>query len=496
MFSRNFASTLVNRNKALSGSTSASNNENIQQLPNQQHQQQQQQQLPSPSKAPQMDSPASLSASFVKDQDGFDDVDAFFNQAVTPQKTPKAKAASVKATPSRTPLKANGLVAKPVAIISSKIAAHYLKEPRLAVSMSEVTMSQVEAELESLEHEHEHVQEQEEEELVESAMETVEQSSEQQPFQPTSNSNSFTNPVFDHHHQFQFDHDNDHDYHEDDALVNQMVEEMLVDPSEQLSSVDTTQTTTTSAKRNATLTSSTTKSSVKANKTPRIRRPAAYFPGAEFDENGVRRSRRQRMSPLRYWANEKVCYGRADDPSITLPVIVNVIKKPELDDPTFLAGKSTRTRQVNPNSLRLKAQAFGPHVEAEGYVRVLTEEGEETEEQRLLALSHHNVEGDPVKGNAFRIHTMFTEGSYMSAGQLLFPPGAAKPAKNSARHALVFYVIAGSFEVIVHETKFLIGPGGQFHVPRNNAYSIAHVSTDKAIEGRLFFCHCKDNREN
>ncbi len=435
-----------------------------------------------------MDSPASLSASFVKDQDGFDDVDAFFNQAVTPQKTPTAKASSVRATPSRTPLKSNGLVAKPVAIISSKIAAHYRKEPRLAVSMSEVTTASQEDEGEA------------QEELVESAMDTVESTGLTESHTQTSVFNSLhdhDDRLYDHEQQFQFDHDigNDNDYN-DDVLVNQMVEEMLVNtdqitmgtaanPSNHVNLVNPKP----KPKLNKPKTTSNTTTS-------RTRRIAAYFPGPEFDEFGVRRSKRQRMSPLRYWANEKVCYGRADDPSITLPVIVNVIKKPELDDPTFMAGKTARSRQVNPNSLRLKAQAFGPQVEAEGYVRVINEDGQEGgEEQRLLALSHHNVEGDPVKGNAFRIHTMFTEGSYMSAGQLLFPPNAAKPAKNSARHALVFYVIAGSFEVVVHETKFLIGPGGQFHVPRNNAYSIAHCSTDKAVEGRLFFCHCKDNRE-
>ncbi len=468
-----------------------------------------------------MDSPSSLNASFVKDQDGFDDVDAFFNQAVTPSKTPKAKAASVKATPSRTPLKANGLVAKPVAIISSKIAAHYRKEPRLAVSMSEVTLSQ-----EPVESDPESVAEYQSEEadLVESTMETSNEeattmiSGNNEIISSTketkatiarnneakttiastndasftfSSTNAFTSAHAMSYEQYQFDHDNyDPGQNEDDALVNQMVEEMLVD-TDQLPHPQAEQ-----VPKTPTKVKGPSKAVRAKSVAPRSRRQATYFPGAEFDENGTRRSKRQRMSPLRYWANEKVCYGRADDPSITLPVIVNVIKKPELDDPTFMMAKSTRPRQFNPNSVRLKAQAFGPHVEAEGYVRVINEDGQEEEEQRLLALSHHNVEGDPVKGNSFKIHTMFTEGSYMSAGQLLFPTGATKPAKNSARHALVFYVIAGSFEVIVHETKFLIGPGGQFHVPRNNAYSIAHISNDKAVEGRLFFCHCKDNREN
>lgn len=378
--------------------------------------------------------------------------------------------------------------------------------------MSEVVSASVEhAEVEA----EEDVEEESTAEVVESAMETG-------PVLPegTTDSSTFAQSApfaaSDMQH-FQYDHDNDYAEsmpQDDDALVNQLVEEMLVDTDavavtnasgsanyEQHHA--TTATTATASIETEPITTAPQVVALSVRKAAKPKQPArqrqrrlpAYYPGAEYDENGLRRSKRQRMSPLRYWANEKVCYGRAEDPSITLPVIVNVIKKPELDDPTFMAGRSARTRRANPNSLRLKAQAFGPNVEAEGYVRVIDEDGREDEEQRLLALSHHHVEGDPVKGNNFRIHTMFTEGTYMSAGQLLFPHGSGKPAKNSARHALVFYVISGSFEVVVHDTKFLIGPGGQFHVPRNNAYSIAHVSTDKSIEGRLFFCHCKDNRE-
>ena len=200
------------------------------------------------------------------------------------------------------------------------------------------------------------------------------------------------------------------------------------------------------------------------------------------------------MEPLRYWANEKVCYGRADDPSITLPVIVQVIKKPELDDPTFAMGLTRkRRRPVDPNTTKLRGAAFGPDCDVEAEIQCYERPGES--EVRLVALSHHHVQGDSVKDCSFRIHTIFTEGLYMSSGQLIFPPSSQKPTKNSARHALVFYVITGSFRVEIDRTSFVIGPGGQFHVPRANHYTITHISSDQTVEGRLFFCHCKDNSE-
>lgn len=423
------------------------------------------------------DSPASLSASFIKDQDGFDDVDAYFNQAVTPQRTPTSKSNVPQKTPrtatkttskSGTPLKTT--IARPVALISSKIAAHYQKEPRFAVSMSEVAMET------GVEHEEPEKEEADDNNNIDAQQKVISFHNDY---------NSLSAPIA--------DMDNMDDYiptfestnHDEDALVDRMVQDLLV-----------TEPVSNGGEAN--------KATTAANKKPRqkAQRKVAYYPSADFD-SGKRQSKRQRMSPLRYWANEKVCYGRAEDPTITLPVIVNVIKKPELDDPTFMAGRTAR-RPRNPNAVKLRAQAFGPECDVEAAVRVEDAppsddsdyDEESAEEIRTLALSHHHVNGDEVKGHGgFRIHTMFTEGAFMSAGQLLFPPGSGKPAKNSARHALVFYVISGSFKVTIHRTCFVIGPGGQFHVPRNNAYSIAHVSTDKTVEGRLFFCHCKDNAQ-
>ena len=299
------------------------------------------------------------------------------------------------------------------------------------------------------------------------------------------------------------DHDNDNnDYGmaDDDVLMDRLVEEMLVNVNDAeipVKSIEP-QNIDEYEKNRTRAVGGRGKAKARANTgkkgTGLGRRPLTYFPGAEVTDEGLRRSCRVKMEPLRYWANEKVCYGRAEDPSITLPVIVQVIKKPELDDPTFAMGLTRkRRRPIDGNVLKMKAQAFGPDCDVEAEVNCYDRPGDE--EIRLVALSHHHVVGDPVKDCSFRIHTIFTEGSYMSSGQLIFPPDSQKPTKNSARHALVFYVISGSFRIEIKRDSFLIGPGGQFHVPRANHYTITHVSADRNLEGRLFFCHCKDNAE-
>lgn len=416
-------------------------------------------------------------------------------------------------------------------MISSKIAEHYKKEPRVVVSMSEVLMSQ--------EHEAQVVDAQgdandghniidsvdidaiEDDRLSRAKRELEEMSinsfdSSQSVYESNDNTevhlsayikstlSTVTHDTFD-----TVDaRDNYEDHYgdnqvDDDVLMDRLVEEMLVNDADEVvisntasavSDIPTTRASSTKA--------STTTATVPAAKKPRkapatkqsMRRPMTYMPGMELTESGQRRSCRLKMEPLRYWANEKVCYGRAEDPSITLPVIVNVIKMPDLDDPTFAMGLTRkRRRPVDGNVAKLKAQGFGPDCDVETEVVCYERPGET--EVRLVALSHHHVQGDPVKDNAFRIHTIFTEGTYMSSGQLIFPPLSQKPTKNSARHALVFYVITGSFRVEINRESFVLGPGGQFHVPRANHYTITHVTEDQSVEGRLFFCHCKDNAE-
>lgn len=55
----------------------------------------------------------------------------------------------------------------------------------------------------------------------------------------------------------------------------------------------------------------------------------------------------------------------------------------------------------------------------------------------VLALGPEGVETNMVKGEDFGIQTVFTEGSFLSAGILEFPPQSTKPTRNSSKHALV-----------------------------------------------------------
>ena len=209
------------------------------------------------------------------------------------------------------------------------------------------------------------------------------------------------------------------------------------------------------------------------------------------DSHGLRKSKRKRFQPLEFWKNEKVVYGRRQSSGtyirlnlVGLPVIVDVIKAPK----TPLKPKKSRRKQNRANSKK-SPEEIGYNqtgLEISGLVRNANN-SEETE--ILLAISGEKIQGEDVPGADFRIHTVFVEETFMSAGMLTFPkPGSAKPSRNSSKHALAFFVVKGTYEVAINRTSFVAGPGSSFFVPRNNQYAIKNVGTDS---GRLFFCHCR-----
>jgi centromere protein C len=205
----------------------------------------------------------------------------------------------------------------------------------------------------------------------------------------------------------------------------------------------------------------------------------------------LRKSSRKRLQPLEFWKNEKVVYGRRQSSGtyllnlVGLPVIVDVIKAPK----TPLKQKKLKRKQMIRTSSKKSPEEVGytqTGLEISGLVRSANNIDES---EVLLAISGEKIQGEDVPGADFRIHTIFVEDTFMSAGMLTFPkPGSTKPSRNSSKHALAFFIVKGTYEVAINRTSFIAGPGSSFFVPRNNQYAIKNVGTDS---GRLFFCHCR-----
>lgn len=214
---------------------------------------------------------------------------------------------------------------------------------------------------------------------------------------------------------------------------------------------------------------------------------------------------RKRISPLKFWKGERIVRKRRLS-SPSAPVVVEIIRSKEPDitesprKKKQICRKKTRvestleTKSVNKEQVRnelLRLNGFVPGVEFTG--RAVNYDTNR-EEDRLIACGPEHTNPQLVEGEGFSIHTIFTEGGYISAGILSFPPGSNKPPRNSSKHALVFHVMQGSFKVTVHKETFVVGAGAHFIVPRGNQYALQSTWDDGASQ--LFFCHCRDSSQD
>lgn len=232
-----------------------------------------------------------------------------------------------------------------------------------------------------------------------------------------------------------------------------------------------------------------TKAKPKA-RTKGVRKPApaisksVYSMGTEADGEGHRHSRRNKISPLEFWRNETVKYAPSKE--LNMPVVSEVIRKARTPQ------KARPRKATKPAKRKQQVEAA---LEEAGFARELSVVTQTVDydtlnpEERMIAISLDQHTPSTPNKDGFSISTLFQEGAFLSAGMLFFPRGTGKAPRNSATHALVFCVVQGAFEVTVHETTFVIGPGGQFLVPRGNNYQINNVWDG---DSKLHFCHCKD----
>ncbi|KAG0260052.1 hypothetical protein BG011_002161 [Mortierella polycephala] len=235
------------------------------------------------------------------------------------------------------------------------------------------------------------------------------------------------------------------------------------------------------------------------------------------EEQGVRRSHRTRIAPLQYWKNERVLMGRNTDVAVSVPVIKGVYRavspepvqlgqKRKRDAPqgsknVTTKGRPVRRTQVSDSEegesersnegrvrdrLDLKRMGLQEHsgtMEAEILVY-----GTDTVVQRVIAESRDAMQFRDVEGGDYKFHRGLEDADSVISGIMKIEPGGKKPANNGNACSMIFYVIKGMVQAMVHETTIVLSAGGQFLVPRGNQYSITNVSRN---ESHLFFVQAK-----
>lgn len=178
------------------------------------------------------------------------------------------------------------------------------------------------------------------------------------------------------------------------------------------------------------------------------------------DENGLRRSKRKRYAPLDWWRCEKVVYGRRESGNQFVPTIKEIRRIPK-EEVQPLGAKHKRRRK--PNS---KGKAS---VEPEPPIFWNPEEGWDDETNPMAVVTDF-VTGKEAETRAyptpwflwrpadfylgvaftagmvslrdaananFKFQKMFSDGSFLAAGQLLIPPEGSKPTKSTRDNSFV-----------------------------------------------------------
>ena len=86
-----------------------------------------------------------------------------------------------------------------------------------------------------------------------------------------------------------------------------------------------------------------------------------------------------------------------------------------------------------------------------------------------VAYSQESIPFRDVAGAEFRFGKMVTL-PFFGAGVVEIPPGGYKHEKNARAMHLCFFVHKGKVDVSLAGTRFSIGPGGAFQVPRGTFF--------------------------
>ena len=215
----------------------------------------------------------------------------------------------------------------------------------------------------------------------------------------------------------------------------------------------------------------------------------------------ITRFGRQSIKPLASWRGEKTVMG--DRTFDTLPGIKEVIRVDEVVEPRPKQRHRKNTNRARPRLADVEeefeddrapweldpgimvAQVMDWDANTNKYDEESTRE-EGAHWPPVLALniyflltsvdiaySFEAIEMRDIKGAEFKFAKTLTL-DFFGSGMVQLPPGGAKRIKNSRKMQMVFFVFYGRVTVSIGTppTKFSIGKGGQWQVPRGKSLSL------------------------
>ncbi|KAL8865048.1 MAG: hypothetical protein Q9174_007099, partial [Haloplaca sp. 1 TL-2023] len=222
------------------------------------------------------------------------------------------------------------------------------------------------------------------------------------------------------------------------------------------------------------------------------------------DDSAFRTTRAGRnvVKPLAFWRGESAVFGtgRFEEGHIVLPSIKEVIRIDEVAEPARRKTPGQPRRRPRPqrrpqdDDLPEEEEDEAEYWETEGGVMrasvmlwdPTTGRGdEEAPEEADVAYAAQAIEMKDIQGADFRFAKTLTL-PFFGSGMVDLPPGGTKRIKNSRKMQMVFFVFHGrvTVELGTPPSRFSIGRGGMWQVPRGNFYAIYNHAAKPA---RIFF---------
>ncbi|KAI8906862.1 hypothetical protein EDD86DRAFT_209980, partial [Gorgonomyces haynaldii] len=134
-------------------------------------------------------------------------------------------------------------------------------------------------------------------------------------------------------------------------------------------------------------------------------------------DDGLRRSHRTKLPPLKFWANERVVYARRDS---GIHVVKAIRVESEDEGAVIRPKKKVRVKE--------EKHQVPPEVEVFNHAK-------QTEDMQNM------VQPAAVGAGEYKFQKIFSEGEFIASGVLVLPRGVKKPTKNSHESAMVSSLI-------------------------------------------------------
>ncbi|XP_077981906.1 uncharacterized protein LOC144436915 [Glandiceps talaboti] len=207
---------------------------------------------------------------------------------------------------------------------------------------------------------------------------------------------------------------------------------------------------------------------------------------------GLRRSKRTRVSNLKWWENERLVYKKRESGGFAICKIQTPVET-EADRKRRRGYKKAKVVK-KPANLSIHEEQGDSYEEDEGHMITIIDSFTNAEveidcirpESDLIFLGPSGKEA--TDDDSLAVSKAFTTDKF-AMGYLVLRPLQEKPTQYVRSDTVAFKIDAGKIRVQIHQTKLVLQAGDFFYVPTGNSYSLKNLRKDEA---RLSFVQLKN----